>query len=113
MTSRATILLLLWLTGAGCFRTVYRNLEPPDAAPADVQPAPRSSAWRSFYLYGYLPSVLAIDAAAECGGASRVREIRTLQTFTQGVVRTFASSSGVNAYAPWTAEVVCVDDVDE
>lgn len=72
--------------------------------------APRSSSWRSFYLYGYLPSELVVDAAAECGGAARVREIRTRQTFTQGLISMFATSSGVNAYAPWTGEVLCVED---
>jgi hypothetical protein len=102
--------LLLAVQMTGCFRAVYTNFQPPGT---DLRPsaAPqRSSGWRSFYLYGYLPPELGVDAAAECGGANRVREIRTRQTFTQGLVRTFASSSGVNAYAPWTAEVVCVDD---
>jgi Bor protein len=90
----------------GCFRTVYRNVEPFDAPAPGVQMVPRSPEWRSFFLYGWLPHEVAVDAAAECGGASRVRELRTRQTFTQALVGTFASS-GVNVYSPWTGEVVC------
>jgi hypothetical protein len=96
---------------AGCYRTVYTGFATPGtAAPTITQPAPRSSSWRSFYLYGYLPAELVVDAAAECGGADRVREIRTRQSFSQGLVSMFATSSGVNAYAPWTGEVVCIED---
>src|SRR5206468_8903073 len=91
---------------AGCFRTVYRNLEPLDMAPMPARAVPRSPSWRSFFLYGWLPHQVVVDAAGECGGATRVRELRTRQTFTQGLVDSFASS-GVNVYSPWTAEVVC------
>lgn len=109
---RVAALALLALT-AGCYRSAYTGLARPDAALAATPATPRSSSWRSFYLYGYLPSELVIDAGAECGGAGRVREIRTRQTFTQGLISMFATSSGVNAYAPWTGEVVCVDDAPE
>jgi hypothetical protein len=98
------------LTTPGCYRAVYTRLEPADRSAPPVAARPRSSSWRNFYLYGYLPSELVVDAAAECGGSGRVRQIRTRQTFTQGLIRMFASSSGVNAYAPWTGEVLCVDD---
>ena len=94
---------------AGCYRAVYANLEPSSAEDAATAAPRPTSSWRSFYLYGYLPPELAVDAAAECGSAGRVREIRTRQTFTQGLIRFFAGSSGVNAYAPWTGEVVCKD----
>jgi len=106
---RAFAACLLLVGAAGCFRTVYRNLEPPGTSLPPTRLVSRSSSWRSFFLYGSLPSELVIDAAAECGGADRVREIRTRQTFTQGLVETVASS-GVNVYSPWSAEVVCVDD---
>jgi hypothetical protein len=109
-TAHRLALGLVFLLASGCFRAVYTNLEPPDPYFVPRTPGPRSSSWRSFYLYGYLPSELVVDAGAECGGATRVREIRTRQTFTQGLIRMFATSSGVNAYAPWTAEVLCVDD---
>ena len=107
---RALAAWLLLLGATGCFRTVYRNLEPAGATLPPTRLAPRSSPWRSFFLYGYIPAELVIDAAAECGGADRVREIRTCQTFTQGLIDTFASTGGVNVYSPWSAEVVCVHD---
>lgn len=111
MTHRRVAALALLALTAGCYRTAYTGFARPEAALTTTPAtAPRSSSWRSFYLYGYLPSELAIDAAAECGGAARVREIRTRQTFTQGLIGMFATSSGVNAYAPWTGEVICVDD---
>ena len=92
---------------SGCFRTVYRNLEPTDAVsrPATIGPT-SSSPWRSFFLYGWLPPEVVVHAAAECGGATSVYEIRTRRTFVQGLVARFASS-GVNVYSPWTGEVVC------
>ena len=110
--ARVAIALLMMLVPAvqGCYRAVYTRLEPSDPAATAVTSTRRSSSWKNFYLYGYLPSELVVDAAAECGSAARVSEIRTRQTFTQGLIRMFASSSGVNAYAPWTGEVVCIDD---
>lgn len=107
--ARLVPIVFLVLT-AGCYRAVYAHLEPPGTDSVAVGAPRPTSSWRSFYLYGYLPPELAVDAAAECGGAGRVREIRTRQTFTQGLIRLFATSSGVNAYAPWTGEVVCIDD---
>lgn len=108
--ARLAVLALLALT-AGCYRSAYTGFARSDGmASTTPATAPRSSSWRSFYLYGYLPSELVVDAGAECGGAARVREIRTRQTFTQGLISMFATSSGVNAYAPWTGEVLCVED---
>jgi Bor protein len=92
---------------SGCFRTVYRNLEPPGTTPAPRAAVRRSPAWRSFFLYGWVPRELVVHAAVECGGARNVREIRTRRTFGQSLVASFASSSGVNIYSPWTGEVVC------
>jgi len=102
---------VLWCAFAcassGCYRTVYRNLEPPDG-PFQAAPVTTSSTtWRSFFLYGWVPPELVVDAAAECGGATRVYEIRTRRTFVQGLVASFASSAGVNVYSPWTGDVVC------
>jgi hypothetical protein len=94
----------------GCYRTVYRNLEPPGAtAHARVAPQ-RSSSWRNFFLYGWLPREVVVQAGAECGGAANVREIRTRRSFRQGLVAKFASSAGVNVYSPWTGAVVCGED---
>jgi len=105
----ARIVVVLVTLSAGCYRAVYTDFASPGDAPRPAA-ARRSSSWRSFFLYGYLPAEIVVDAAAECGGAARVHEIRTRQTFTQALIRMFATSGGVNAYAPWTAEVVCVED---
>jgi hypothetical protein len=98
---------LLVVTAGGCFRTVYRNLEPPGASVPAGRSAPRSPSWRSFFLSGWVPPEVVVDAGAECGGAGRVHELRTRQTFTQGLVETFATSGVMNVYSPWTGEVVC------
>jgi hypothetical protein len=97
------------LVASGCYRTVYRQLQPPgEELRARITPQ-RPRAWRSFFLYGWVPGQLVVQAAAECGGAANVREIRTRRSFTQGLVAKFASSAGVNVYSPWTGEVVCGD----
>ena len=93
----------------GCYRTVYRNVEPLGADVPPAAAAPRSPEWRSFFLYGWVPREVVVHAAAECGGAARVREIRTRRTFGEGMTAAFASTGGVNIYSPWTAEVVCTD----
>jgi hypothetical protein len=100
---------VLTFGSVGCYRTVYRNLEPPGPS-LEKEKGPisrRSSGWRSFFLYGWVPSEVQVKAAAECGGPAYVREIRTRRTFNQTLVAAFASSSGVNVYSPWTGEVVC------
>jgi hypothetical protein len=112
--SRWQLLLLVpfvFAASGGCYRAVYGNLEPSAGEERPVASVSRSQSWRSFYLYGYLPSELKIDAAGECGGdGTHVREIRTRQTFAQGITRLFATSSGVNVYSPWNGEVVCAGD---
>jgi hypothetical protein len=98
---------VLACSSIGCYRTVYRNLQPSEPTVEQGPRIRRSSAWRSFFVYGWAPSEVLVHAAAECGGAANVREIRTRRTFTQGMVAAFASSGGVNVYSPWTGEVVC------
>jgi hypothetical protein len=106
-----------WIVGCaivcastGCYRTVYRNFALPGDTARPRTESRHSSSWRSFFLYGWLPRELVVQAGAECGGATRVREIRTRRTFQQGLVAKFASSAGVNVYSPWTGEVVCGED---
>jgi Bor protein len=99
--------VMLACSSIGCYRTVYRNLEPPGAMSEQPASVRRSSGWRSFFLYGWVPREVTVNAAGECGSADNVREIRTRRTFSQALVATFASSSGVNVYSPWTGEVVC------
>ncbi len=108
--TRVASLVLVVTVSAGCFRTVYRNLEPIEERVAVAPRGRASNPWRSFFLYGWFPHELAIDAAAECGGAAHVDEIRTRQTFTEGLVDSFANTGGVNVYSPWNAEIVCAPD---
>ena len=53
-----------------------------------------------------------IKANQACGPAARVREIRTQQTFTQGLVAVLASYY-VNIYSPYNAEVFCAPDATD
>ena len=105
--------LALLLSLAGCYRTVYMNLEP--LTPADsTQTTPegrrgRSSSWQDFFVYGWVPSERVIYAEKVCGIEGRVQEIRTRQSFLQGLVEAVASY-GINIYSPYTGEVVCEGD---
>jgi Bor protein len=108
MSARVCIVVcVLFCAGTGCYRTVYRNFEPPGDTSAARLGARRSPAWRHFFLYGWVPHEVVVHAAAECGGAANVREIRTRRTFGQGLVASFATTGGVNVYSPWIGEVIC------
>ena len=104
----AVMTALLLTSSAGCYRTHYLHLHGEDAPPpaASAVEAPGSSGWRHFFLYGLVPGVVRVDAAAECGGSERVERIETRQTFLQGLVETIASFY-INIYSPWTGRVVC------
>ncbi len=108
MTTRWMLACILAYASTGCFRTVYRNLEPRGSS-EHVTYGRQSSAWRSFFLYGWVPHEVVVHAGAECGGAANVREIRTRRSFNQALLASVATSSGVNVYSPWTGEVVCGD----
>jgi hypothetical protein len=104
------LVVLLSVVGAGCFRTSYYHLqpEPPTPVPAVARIRP-DSRWRHFFLYGWIPSEMVIPAGSRCGGAEHVAEIRTRQTFLQGLVAELASYY-VNIYSPYTGEVLCAGD---
>ena len=118
MTRRVRAALLALLLLDGCFHTVYRNLQPPNAPPVVETPAtlarkPRSS-WQSFFLYGWFPTERPIDAAQQCGGDAHVAAIETEQTLGQGLIEiaTILLSGAailvpVGVFAPWTAQVAC------
>ena len=105
---RSACLLLLVALALGCARTRYVNLHPqrppPDHPTATETPVARG--WRSFFLYGWVPSSLVLDAREACRGTAHVERIETRQTFLQGLVRSFAGLV-VNVYAPYNARVVC------
>ena len=107
MTTRLLVALLV--VGVGCFRTSYRRLEPeaPTPVPAAVPAGPHST-WRHFFVYGWFPPEMVIHAGSDCGGAEHVQEIRTRQTFVQGLVEQLASYY-INIYSPYTGEVVCTE----
>jgi hypothetical protein len=97
----AAALLLL----PGCFKTVYRNLQPPNAPPvvetdANAQKKmPRG--WQHFFFYGLIPDERTVDAAALCNGEEHVQQLDTRRTFLEGLV------SAYGIYTPWNARVTC------
>ena len=98
-------LLLLCACLPGCFRTVYRNLLPPNApTPVETDKTlnkkmPRG--WQHFFLYGLIPDERVIDAAALCEGEEHVKTVETRNTFVQRLV------SAYGIYTPWNAHVTC------
>ena len=70
---------------------------------------PRSSSprsWRSFFLYGWAPGELVIDASAYCDGTERIERIETRRSFVQGLVAAVAGFY-INIYSPYSGRVVC------
>jgi Bor protein len=91
-------------------RTVYINLHPVVGASAnEPSPVVRSNPrdWRNFFLFGWVPGVLVVDAADECGGAEHVERIEAQQSFVQRLIARFARSTLINVYSPYTGRVVC------
>jgi len=105
---RGAVSIVFLVAASGCFRTVYRNLEPTMSPPGEVTYRGQNSGWQHFFIWGWVPSEKIIDAAGRCGGADRVLAIKTRQTFVQGLVEAFAGYY-VNVYSPYTGQVVCVD----
>ena len=97
--------------GVGCYTTTYYNFGPEPQSEASE--APHSGLepedpqyWRSFWVYGWFPGELRIDAARSCGGVEHVKSLETDQTFVQGLIETFAGYY-INIYSPYSARVVC------
>jgi Bor protein len=93
----------------GCYTTTYVNFAPESQAnPAAhihaVQTVPQY--WRSFWIYGWAPGEMRIDAVGSCGGIEHVEKIETEQTFVQGLIAAFAGYY-INIYSPYSARVVC------
>jgi hypothetical protein len=110
---RIAAVLILGLSLTGCFRTHYANFSPlnPDRAGAAAAAAPvrSTSGWQHFFLFGWVPSKLTIDAKQECGSPEHVDSIDTRQTFLEGLVESVAGFY-INVYAPWDAVVHCSAD---
>ena len=90
----------------GCYRTTYRNFGIPTGTSVTT-PAPHPPSWQHFFLWGWVPSERVIPASRICG-EGHVKEIRTRQTFLEGLVEQLCSYY-VNIYSPYDAEVVCDD----
>ncbi len=109
---RLCVALLTLLVAGGCHRTSYSNLAPlslksqGESSTVSRVPQPR---WRHFWLYGWAPGEMVIDAAATCGGASHISRIDTRKTFAQGLMLLFTTYY-INVYSPYTGAVVCDND---
>lgn len=105
---RLALICFLLATAPACARTVYTNLHPQLPAPAVAPHADQSSArsWRSFFIFGWVPGELVIDASAYCNGTDRIERIETRQSFVQGLVAAFAGYY-INIYSPYSGRVVC------
>jgi hypothetical protein len=99
--------ILIGLAIGGCYRTHYTNLYALDYVPAEP-PTGRvesEATWRNFWIYGWSPGEMKIDAAAVCG-EGHVDEIETKRSFLQGLVAGLASVY-INIYSPWTGKIRC------
>lgn len=104
---RWTLTIALCLLLPACFRTHYSNFRPPEPQPpGQGAPVKAESGWRHFFLFGWIPSEMPIDARAKCGAASNIHSIQTRQTFLEGLVESVAGYY-VNIYAPWDGAVYC------
>lgn len=118
---RRLAILLVAVSLGGCYRTRYVNLLPPqalgnstakqgDGSAADP-PRVRPSGWQHFFVWGWFPPEKVFRVDQECGGAAHVREIRTRQTFTEGLVALVAGYY-VNVYSPYDAQIFCDGDIE-
>lgn len=118
---RHLAILLVAVSIGGCYRTHYVNLQPPPvegrqarstegsaAEPVRVRP----TGWQHFFVFGWFPPERVFHADQECGGTERVREIRTQQTFTEGLVALVAGVDNVNVYSPYDAQIFCEGDIE-
>jgi len=109
--SRATVLILLVVTTAGCYRTTYSHLAPPMSEQTG-QAEPRTSptdptyGWHHFFFWGVDPPEEVIDAAKICGGTQYIERLETEKSIVQGFIEAIAGYY-VNIYSPYTGRVVC------
>jgi hypothetical protein len=101
-------LCLLVLAATGCARTVYTNLHPQMPLPAAETAGDRSSPqyWRHFFVFGWVPGELEIDAQYYCNGTEHIERIETRRSFVQGLIAAVAGYY-INVYSPYTGRVVC------
>jgi hypothetical protein len=90
------------------YYTTYYNFEPQSRSePSHSGAEPKvPQYWRSFWVYGWFPGEIRIDAARSCGGIEHVKRLETGQTFVQGLLAGVARHY-INIYSPYSARVVC------
>lgn len=110
MMLRPLALLVLCVGLTACYRTHYVNFSPQNpnrsSAAAPARPVRSTSGWQHFFVWGWFPTELTIDAKQECGGSENVAAIRTRRTFLEGLVASVAGFY-VNIYSPWDGAVDC------
>jgi hypothetical protein len=81
------------------------NTPPPVETPATLA-MHDGSTWKSFFVWGWFPTTMMIDAAHRCGGEDHVRSIETENSLGTGFVCSVAGYY-INVYCPWRAHVTC------
>jgi hypothetical protein len=104
---------MILLTETSCARTVYTNLHPqlPEGTTLQNQPRDSPRYWRHFFIYGWVPAELIIDAESYCQGTEHIDRIETRSSFVQGLVSAVAGYY-INIYSPYTGRVVCSHHTD-
>ena len=109
-TTASVALLCTLVFLGGCARTVYTSLSPNRPAPHQHPGANQSTpdSWVHFFVLGWSPSEVVIDAAQHCGGGDHIEAIRTEQNVAQAaIVLAIASAITVPIYSPYDAKVQC------
>lgn len=103
----ASLLVLVLLAGAGCYRTRYVQFAPrATGEPAAPLSHEKKGGWQSFFVWGWFPLWRDFDAGELCGGSEHVEAIATRRTFLEGLVAAVAGFY-VNIYSPWDAAIHC------
>lgn len=83
------------------------QFSPSDSTrPAEESATKTGPTWRSFFLWGWVPGELHVDAQDACGGTEQIDSIETRRTFAQGLVAAVAGFY-VNVYSPYNGAVYC------
>jgi len=107
----AALGLVLVLATSGCYRTHYVNFLPEHVEMRTSHVPVKASAWRHFFLWGWLPGEKRIDARELCGSSENIHSIDTRRKFIQGLIAAFAGYY-VNIYSPWDGAVYCIEQAE-
>ena len=98
----------------GCYRTHYvrfapTTLENPGSPSANYYLPKKTRGWQNFFVFGWVPGEVQVDAVDLCGGPELVRSIHTQLSFVEGLVAGVARYGLINIYSPWDGSVHCID----